>query len=149
MAEVVGRLLAKKGLELGVLDTVTDGQLVGDLQKAGFGKSVRRDLHAPTIPEISGLEIPSASVSTDGAELALALAARVTPKKGIGLAIIGPISDGTVVVGVHGPGELQFSRSMRGSRREPEYRRRWMIIQGLDWIRRAVLAELESPIDWR
>ena len=157
VAEVVGRLLVNKGLELGVLDTVTDGQLVGDLQKAGFGKAVETDLHAPTIPEISslegfdtkGLEIPSASVSTDGAELALALAGRVAPQKGVGLAIIDPISEGTVVVGVRGPGEQKIARSMKGSRREAEYRRRWMIIQGLDWIRRALLAELESPIDWR
>ena len=157
VAEVVGRLLVSKALELGVLDTVTDGQLVRDLQKAGFETAVARDLHPPTLTEISsledfdtdGLEIPSGSVSTDGAELALALAGRVAPQKGIGLSLIGPFSEDTVVVAVHGPGELQLTRSMKGSRSEPEYRRRWMIVQGLDWIRRAVLGELESPIDWR
>ncbi len=156
VAEVVGRLLMSKGLALGVLDSVTDGQLVRDLQKAGFAEAIARDLHPHKLSDISeleldteGLEIPSRSATTDESELALALAARVSPAKGVGLSMIGPFSEDMVVVGVRGPGDLQLTRSMRGSRREPEYRRSWMIIQGLDWVRRAILGELESPIDWR
>jgi hypothetical protein len=29
-----------------------------------------------------------------------------------------------------------------------DYVRRWLTIQGLDWVRRAVLGQLKSPVDW-
>jgi nicotinamide-nucleotide amidase len=155
VAEVVGRLVLDKDLGLGVLDTVTDGQLAAELRAAGFGETIKRDLHPHTLEEIAGVEgldiggTQFPETATHGAALAAALASGVAPERGVGLSLVGPFSDDVVVVAVHGPGQLRLSRTMRGSRREPEYRRRWMIVQGLDWIRRAVLGELESPVDWR
>ncbi len=154
VAEVVGRLLDDKGMALGVLDTVTDGQLAVELQTAGYGGRVARDLHPHTLSELSKLEelnmgkseIPTAP--DKGGRLALALATKVTPPGGIGLAVVGPFSEETIAIAVAGPGDLRLVRTTRFSRREAEYRRRWVIIQGLDWIRRALLGQLESPVDW-
>ncbi len=155
VAEVVGRLLSDAGVALGVLDTVTDGQLVVELQTAGFGGKVAKDLHPHTLSEISSLEelgmkgreIPTAAA--EGAQLALAFAEKAAPRGGIGLALVGPFSEETVAIAVCGPGDLRLVRSTRSSRREPEYRRRWLIIQGLDWVRRSLLGELDSPVDWK
>ncbi len=153
VAEVVGRLISDAGLALGVLDTVTDGQLVVELQTAGYGASVARDLHPHTLSEVSRfveLDMKDRAIPTpagEGAQLALSLAEKVAPPGGIGLALVGPFSEETVAMAVCGPGELRVVRSTRGFRREPEYRRRWLIIQGLDWIRRSLLRELDSPVD--
>jgi hypothetical protein len=39
--------------------------------------------------------------------------------------------------------------SQRGRNfQDSEHTRRWMVIQGLDWVRRAVLGQLSSPVDW-
>ncbi len=155
VAEVTGRLLSDAGVAAGVLDTVTDGQLVVELQTAGYGRSVARDLHPHTLSEISSLdeldmrgrEIPTAAA--EGAQLALELAEKVAPQGGIGLALAGPFAEEAVAIAVYGPGDLRLVRSTRSSRREPEYRRRWLIIQGLDWVRRSLLGELDSPVDWK
>jgi nicotinamide-nucleotide amidase len=158
VAEVVGRLLSEAGVSLGVLDTVTDGLLAVELQTAGFGACVERDLHPHALSEITSLpeldmagrEIPTAA--GEGAGLAQALAEKVAPQGGqggIGLALVGPFAEETVAIAVCGPGGLRLVRQTRSSRREPEYRRRWLIIQGLDWVRRALLGELESPVDWK
>lgn len=155
VAEVVGRLLEDKGVAVGVLDTVTDGQLAVELQTAGHGGRVARDLHPHTLSEISRVEelgtessrIPAGA--EEGARLALALAAKVAPRAGIGLAVVGPFSEETIAIAVHGPDDQRLVRTTRFSRREAEYRRRWVIIQGLDWIRRSLLGRLESPVDWK
>ena len=154
VAEVVGGLLTRKGLGLGVLDTVTDGQLAAELQAAGFGDVLKTDFHPQTLDGVAALEgiggeaAEIISSPADTPETALALAGIVAPVGGIGLCLIGPFSKDTVLVAVHGPGEIRIARSMRGSRSEPDYRRRWMIIQGLDWVRRSAIGELESPVDW-
>ena len=148
VAEVVGRLLEDKSLTLGVLDTVTDGQLAVELQTAGHGGRVAR-AEISKLEELDTISSTIPTVAAEGAQLALALAARVAPPGGVGLAVVGPFSEETIVIAVHGPGDLRLVRTTRGSRREAEYRRRWVIIQGLDWVRRSVLGQLESPVDWR
>ena len=97
--------------------------------------------------DMKGRGIPTAAA--EGAQLAQALAEKVAPPGGIGLALAGPFSEEAVAIAVCGPGELRLVRSTRSSRREPEYRRRWLIIQGLDWVRRSLLRELNSPVDWK
>ena len=44
--EVVGRLLADRGLKLAVIDTLTEGQVVRELVEAGFGYLIAADLQA-------------------------------------------------------------------------------------------------------
>ena len=46
-----------------------------------------------------------------------------------------------------GPGEAQLSHRGRNFQ-DSDHTRRWMVIQGLDWVRRAVLEQLNSPVDW-
>jgi nicotinamide-nucleotide amidase len=155
VADAVGRLLSDKGVALGVLDTVTDGLLAVELQTAGHGGRVARDLHPHTLSEMSKLPelgmagSPIPAEAAEGALVAQALAARMAPQGGIGLAVVGPFSEETIAIAVHGPGDLRLVRTTRFSRREAEYRRRWIIIQGLDWVRRSLLGELESPVDWK
>jgi nicotinamide-nucleotide amidase len=144
--EVVGRLLERSGHTVGIMDTVTDGRLVQELQQAGYGSAVGQDLHLASLDEVA--ESAHVSSQEEGKQTALALAARLAEESGIGLVLLGPFAKETVYVAVCGPEGLQVARTMRGSRREAEYRQRWMIIQGLDWLRRAVLGQLESPVDW-
>ena len=57
--EVVGRLLADRGLKLAVIDTLTEGQVVRELEEAGFGYLIAADLPAADLSEAlhaTGLE---------------------------------------------------------------------------------------------
>ena len=43
----------------------------------------------------------------------------------------------------------QRGRMRRFQKYESDYIRRWLVTQGLDWVRRAVLGQLTSPVDWK
>ncbi len=140
LAEVVGRLLSDKGCYLGVYDTLTQGQLVRELEEAGCGDlvSIRRSPGA-------GLEIPA---ETSPRSHALRLAAEVTPPGGIGLCLAGPFEGRRTLIALQRQGALEvvrWSRHHDGS----GYSRRWLVIQGLDWLRRVLLDQLTSPVDWQ
>jgi nicotinamide-nucleotide amidase len=147
--EVAGRLLTEKGVTLAVVDTLTAGQLVREMIEAGFGRLVVTDLH-PASPaealQATGLDANPTLESADGSTLATALAETIAPPKGIGLALVGPFAGNSTFIALHGPGDLRLVKAGR-SRRGTEYVRRWLVIQGLDWVRRAVLGRLTSPAD--
>jgi nicotinamide-nucleotide amidase len=157
--EVVGRLLADRGLKLAVLDTLTEGRLVGELVEAGFGYLIAANLQAADLSEAlhaAGLELKGdLSPDTDGFTLATALARAVTPADGVGLAMLGPLNDGinNNVTFIAVSGETltqqisQRGRSRRYREAEADYARNWLVIQGLDSVRRAVLGQLTSPVD--
>ena len=157
--EVVGRLLADRGLKLAVIDTLTEGQVVRELVEAGFGYLIAADLQAAGLSEAlhaTGLEAKAdLSPDTDGFTLATALARAVTPADGVGLAMLGPLNDGindnVTFIGVSGEGLAQEVSQKGRSRRlrdaEADYARHWLVIQGLDCVRRAVLGRLSSPVD--
>jgi nicotinamide-nucleotide amidase len=157
--EVVGRLLADRGLKLAVLDTLTEGRLVGELVEAGFGYLIAANLQAADLSEAlhaAGLELKGdLSPDTDGFTLATALARAVTPADGVGLAMLGPLNDGinNNVTFIAVSGETltqqisQRGRSRRYRDAEADYARNWLVIQGLDSVRRAVLGQLTSPVD--
>ena len=152
VAEVVGRLLQEQGLTLGVIDTLTEGQLVRELSEAGFAGLIQTDLH-PGDPSEAwaavGLSLNPPSDTTDGAKVAAVLAQAVAPAAGIGLALVGPFAGDTTYIALHGPADLRLIEPGRTHRRtETDYTRRWLVIQGLDWVRRAVLGQLTSPVDW-
>ncbi len=150
VTEVVGRLLAERGLPLGVVDTLTGGQLTRELSESGF-KQVLATALAPANLVEAASTLGLTTVPTDGLALAAALAQAVAPARGIGLALAGPFPDtekgDLTFMAVHGPGDVKFS--LRGRNfQDTDYIRRWMVIQGLDWVRRAVLGQLSSPVDW-
>jgi nicotinamide-nucleotide amidase len=157
--EVVGRLLADRGLKLAVLDALTEGRLVGELVEAGFGYLIAANLQAADLSEAlhaAGLELKGdLSPDTDGFTLATALARAVTPADGVGLAMLGPLNDGinNNVTFIAVSGETltqqisQRGRSRRYRDAEADYARNWLVIQGLDSVRRAVLGQLTSPVD--
>ena len=157
--EVVGRLLADRGLKLAVIDTLTEGQVVRELVEAGFGHLIAANLQAADLSEAlhaAGLEAKAdQSPDTDGFTLATALARAVAPADGVGLAMFGPLNDGindnVTFIAVSGE-TLAEEVSRKGrSRRlrdaEADYARHWLVIQGLDCVRRAVLGRLSSPVD--
>ncbi|MBE7473902.1 MAG: CinA family nicotinamide mononucleotide deamidase-related protein [Anaerolineales bacterium] len=106
VAEIVGRLLAEKGLKLGVVDTLTGGQLARELIEAGFREALVADVTANT-PAEAAAAVGLTPIPADGDAFAGALAQAVTPADGVGLAILGPLSDGTddrlTFIAVHGP----------------------------------------------
>jgi nicotinamide-nucleotide amidase len=148
--EVVGRLLADRQLQLGVMDTLTAGQLVHELQEAGYGNLISTDLQPAGVAEARlavGADVLLDTANEDNQTLAARLARSVAPARGLGLAWLGPFEDNSTIIAVHGPGQVRLTEAGRNYR-DTEYIRHWLVIQGLDWIRRAVLGQLTSPVDW-
>jgi len=151
VSEVVGQLLSKKKLRLGVVDTLTGGLPARELNEAGFGHLISTDLHGMD-PE-TALQKASLASETDVqdgdfSKLALGLARYVAPSDGVGFALIGPFSDHSTYIALCGPAGMQLVKKGRNFQ-DSDYIRSWLAIQGLDWIRRAVLNELTSPADWK
>ena len=147
VSEVVGRLFNEKNLQLGVVDTLTEGQITRELRESGFDDIIAADLHPATVAEaLQAVEL-AGSFDGDYAALAAALAQRVAPAHGVGLAMVGPFGERSTYIALHGPGDFRQSELGRNFQ-DTDYIRRWLIIQGLDKVRRAVLGDLTSPVDW-
>ena len=147
VAEVVGRLLAQRDLKLGVVDTLTGGQICRELNEAGFGSVVLADLNGRDAEQALAAARTDLSQVIDDPTLAGLLAARVAPEGGVGLVMIGPCNGKSTVIAVRGPGD--WSTDEQGRRfDDSDLVRRWNVIQGLDRVRRAVLGVMKSPVDW-
>ena len=147
VAEVVGRLLAQRKLKLGVVDGLTGGQLSRELGEAGFRSVVFTDLHGSDAGQATADARNGLPRSADDRTMAGVLAERVAPEGGVGLAMIGPFNGNSTVIAVRGPGELSMNEAGRRFD-DTDLMRRWLVIQGLDRVRRAVLGEMHSPVDW-
>ncbi|MDA0745738.1 MAG: CinA family nicotinamide mononucleotide deamidase-related protein [bacterium] len=147
VAEALGGLLRDRNLTLGVVDTLTGGQVAREFSEAGLGELVETDVHADTLTEVLKVVGVDSVDEANHEALAAALAERVAPANGVGLAMIGPFDGGATFVAVHGPGEFKASEPGRHYQ-DTEHIRRWMVIQGMDRVRRAVLGEMKSPVDW-
>ena len=148
--EVVGKLLVEHQLNLGVIDTLTEGRLVRDLVEAGFGKMIHSDLSPPTLEQAAkafGFDWSPHQDKKENHLLASSIAERVAPTDGIGLALLGPFEDNSTLIALNGPGDSGFVKTSRNFQ-DSDWVRRWLVTQGLDWIRRAVIGELNSPADW-
>ncbi len=149
--EVIGRLLSDKNLKLGVIDTLSGGLLTRQLMDAGFGDLITIDLHSIDLSEAlqkAGLASQDGTQSKDYGALAMNLAAYVVPPDGIGFALIGPFDDHSTFISLRGPRDMRLAKAGRNYQ-DSDYIRSWLAIQGLDWIRRAVLGQLSSPADWK
>lgn len=149
--EVVGRALAEQGLKLAIVDTLTEGELAQELRGAGYDQLITLDLRPGSVVEAGqavGLALATGSPQLNGSTTTLELARAVAPAGGVGLTLLGPFADGSTYIGLHGPGDFQLVKFGRIFRREADYNRRWLVIQGLDWVRRVVLGQLKSPVDW-
>jgi hypothetical protein len=132
------------------VDTLTGGQLTRELIESGFRPILTADL-SPITPAEAALTAGLAAAQTEGTAFAAALAQAVAPAGGIGLALLGPLSDGLedrlTYIAISGPGDLKMS--IRGRNfQDTDHVRRWMVIQGLDWVRRVMVGQLSSPVDW-
>ena len=148
--EVVGNLLVEQSLKLGITDTLTEGQVARDLIEAGY-----EDLITPN-PMVSDLTevlktagLSSNPANTDKQSLAHSLANSVRPSKlnGLGLVMLGPFEDNSTCICLHGPGETCLFKNGRHYQ-ATDHVHRWLVVQGLDWVRRALLGTFESPVDW-
>jgi nicotinamide-nucleotide amidase len=149
--EVIGGLLSKKKLRLGLVDTLTDGLLARGLSDAGFGDLITANLHTIDVSEAlqkAGLARRVEARNGNYSKFAMALAEYVTPPDGIGFALIGPFKDNSTWISLCGPRDMRLTKAGRNYQNF-DYIRSWLAIQGLDWIRRAVLGQLTSPADWK
>ena len=151
VAEVVGDLMQEKSLKLGVVDTLTGGQLARDLVESGYSDLVATDLSPANLTEaLKDLDVDTSNPlgAEDARSLAVSLAERVTPSGGIGLAMIGPYADSSTFIAMNGPGEgaILFERSR--NYQDSDHIRRWLVVQAFDWIRRTLLGQMKSPVDW-
>jgi len=147
LPDVLGKLLNQRELKLGVVDTLTNGQLVRDLIEAGYGESIARTKPAANLAEaLEGSEVNPKSGETEIRAHASSLTRQVTPVGGLGLAVVGPFEENATYIVLQGPGDtIRFERSR--NYQDTDYIRRWLAIQGLDFIRRTLLGKLESPVD--
>ena len=150
VAEVVGDLLQEKSLKLGVVDTLTGGQLARDLIESGYSDLVATDLSPANLMEAlkdSGADVSDSPDVEEARSHAVSLAEQVTPPGGIGLAMIGPFEDSSTFIAMNGPGEVcLFERSR--NYQDSDHIRRWLAVQAFDWIRRTLLGQMKSPVDW-
>lgn len=147
VAEVVGRLLTQRNLKLGVVDGLTGGQLSRELGEAGFRSVVFTDLHGSDAERATAAARSGLPRSADERTMAGVLAERVAPEGGVGLAMIGPCNGNSTVIAVRGPGDLSMNEQGRRFD-DSDLVRRWTVIQGLDRVRRVLLGEMHSPVDW-
>lgn len=150
VAEVVGELMQEKSLRIGVVDTLTGGQLARDLVESGYADLVATDLAPANLTEASKHSEAAIADPTDVEEarsLAVSLAEGVTPAGGIGLAMIGPYEDSSTFVALNGPGEAGLFERGRNFQ-DTDHMRRWLVVQSLDWVRRTLLGQMKSPVDW-
>jgi nicotinamide-nucleotide amidase len=149
--EVIGQLLSKKNLKLGVIDTLTGGLLTRKFIDAGFGDLIPADLHSIDVSaalQKAGLASQADARSGDYHALAMDLAEYAAPPSGIGIALIGPFKDNSTFIALWGPGDMRLAKAGRNYQ-DADYIRSWLAIQGLDWIRRTLLGQLTSPADWK
>ena len=150
VAEVVGDLLQGKSLKIGVIDTLTGGQLARDLVESGYSDLVATDLSPANLAEAlkdSGVDVSNSPDVEEARSHAVALAERVTPSDGIGLAMIGPFEDSSTFIAMNGPGEIRLFERSRNYQ-DSDHIRRWLVVQAFDWIRRTLLGQMKSPVDW-
>lgn len=147
VAEVVGRLLSERDLKLGVVDTLTGGQLTRELNEAGFESVLASSLHGSRADREVAAARGGLQQGGDDRTLAGLLAERIAPDGGVGLAIFGPFNGKSTAIAVRGPGDVKTNEEGRRFE-DSDLVRRWTVIQGLDRVRRAVLGVLESPVDW-
>ena len=147
VSEVVGRLLSERELTLGVVDSLTGGQLSRELNEAGFERVVTSDLHGSRAGQAIAAARADLPQGADALTLAGHLAKRVAPEGGVGLAMIGPFKERSTAIAVRGPGDLMTNEQGRRFE-DSDLVRRWTVILGLDRVRRAVLGVPESPVDW-
>jgi nicotinamide-nucleotide amidase len=148
--EVIGQLLAKKKLKLGLIDTLTGGILSRDLIDAGFGELIPADLHSIDVSaalQKAGLVAQADAQNEDHRALSMDLAQYIAPPDGIGFALVGPFNDRSTFIAICGPGDMRLTEAGRNYQ-DSGYIRSWLAIQGLDWIRRVLLGQLTSPADW-
>lgn len=149
--EVIGQLLSKENLKLGVIDTLTNGLMSGQLIDAGFGDLIPVNLHSIGVSaalQKAGLASQADARDGDYQALAMDLAEYIAPSGGIGFALVGPFKDNLTFIALWGPGDMRLTKAGRNYQ-DSEYIRKWLAIQGLDWIRRAALGQLTSPADWK
>ncbi len=149
--EVVGRLLSEKNLKLGMIDTLTGGLPARDLIGAGFGDLITANLHTIGVSaalQKAGLAPRGGARDGEYSKLAMGLAQYVAPAGGVGFALLGPCNDNLTFIALCGPHDMRLTKAGRNYQ-DSDYARRWLTIQGLDWIRRAVLGQLTSPADWK
>ena len=150
VAEVVGDLLQEKSMKLGVIDTLTGGQLARDLIESGYSDLVATDLSPANLTEAlkdSGADVSDSPDVEEARSHAVSLAEQVTPPGGIGLAMIGPFEDSSTFIAMNGPGEAYLFERSRNYQ-DSDHIRRWLAVQAFDWIRRTLLGKMKSPVDW-
>ncbi len=138
VAETVGGMLQDRDLTLRVVDTVTGGQIVRDLQESGFSDLVE---------ETADGDLQTLRADVDGALEGEALALALTGDgPALNLTLIGPMDDLTTYIAIRGPDGIELSRRSRNYQ-DTDHIRRWLVTQSLDWVRRALLGQLTSPAD--
>ncbi len=147
VAGVVGGLLSKRELKLGLVDTLTGGQLSRELNEAGFESVLVSALHGSRADQAVEAARGELRQGDDERTLAGLLADRIAPEGGVGLAMIGPFEGRSTAIAVRGPGDVKTNEEGRRFE-DSDLVRRWTVMLGLDRVRRAVLGMLESPVDW-
>ena len=122
-----------------------------ELIDAGFGALITANLNTIDVSaavQRAGLASRANAQAEDYGALAMGLAESVAPPDGAGFALIGPFNQHATCIALRGPRQMRLVKAGRNYQ-DSDYIRSWLAIQGLDWIRRALLGQLTSPADWK
>jgi nicotinamide-nucleotide amidase len=145
MPGVVAKLLSERGLTLSVVDVLTHGEVAQWLAQENVGHVLTNAQQFPNVAAaIEQLELDPTDLP---AGLAAKIAHHIKPEKGMGLAMLGPFAKNSCFIAVAGPDDF-VQVWPNHSYSDDEYRRKWLAIQSLDWVRRVLLGQLTSPVDW-
>lgn len=146
VAGVVGALLEDRGLGLNVVDAMTDGGITDELSEAGYGECLKTHANPLSGPEVMSV-VRSTGDSADPIRIAEETAESAGAENVVGLALVGPFDGGEIAIAARAPDGTSIA--VPGRRfQASEHARRWLVIQGLDSVRRVLLGKLESPVDW-
>ena len=123
LPDVVGRLLTERDLKLGVVDTLTNGQLARELIEAGYGDLIKSASSPADLAEaLEACDLDFHSREADIRVRATALTARVAPVNGLGLALLGPFEENSTYIllrGTRGRSPLRTQPQLSGYRLYP------------------------------
>jgi len=147
LAGVVGQLLVDQNVTVSIVDMLTQGRLKRWFVEAKHETCVTDYLmpdNVQTVVETLNLDdSPSSDIFAQN------VASHITKQKKsqFGLALVGPFENGSTMIAVATPTGQVYSWPSRFYQ-DSKHVQRWLAFLGLDWLRRVLLGQLESPVDW-
>ncbi|MDM8520983.1 CinA family nicotinamide mononucleotide deamidase-related protein [Anaerolineales bacterium HSG6] len=148
LAGVVGQLLVEQNATINVVDMLTQGRVKAWFVEAGHENCITDYLMPDSVQIVAQTMKLDIMVAPNLFAEHVAMAKQhAEPKKQFSLALIGPFEDSSTIIAIATPTGQVYSWPSRFYQNS-DYVKRWLTFLGLDWLRRVLLGQLRSPVDW-